>query len=218
MSRVIGPMLRILVVGLVLLAAATVWLSNIRQLSQPPTVATVLPEPLALPQVQLTDQAGNAFKTSDLNDAFTFLFFGFTNCPDICPLTLQTLANVEAELIERGDYTPGVVFVSVDSERDTPAQIQRYLSNFSPAFGGATGSPEELQPLLSTLGVVVERHEHPGSNAYSVTHNSTIFLIGPEMALIAVFSAPHDANVIATDYLRVLDISRTRRINSSASL
>ena len=218
MSRVIGPMLRILVVGLVLLAATTVWLSNIRQMSQPPAVATVLPEPLALPPVRLTDQLGIEFVTPDLQGNFTFLFFGFTNCPDICPLTLQTLANVETELSDRGADPPKVVFVSVDSERDTPAQIQRYLGNFSPAFGGVTGSPEELQPLLSTLGVVVERHEHPGSEAYSVTHNSTIFLIGPETGLIAVFSAPHDANVIATDYLLVRDSYRTRRTDNSTSL
>ena len=213
-----GPMVRILIVGLVLLAAITVWLSDVRQLSRPPTVATILPKPLVLPQVQLIDQIGNEFKTSDLNDAFTFLFFGFTNCPDICPLTLQKLANVEAELIDRGIDTPGVVFVSVDSERDTPTQIQRYLNNFSPAFDGVTGSREQLQPLLTTMGIVVERHSHPGSDAYSVTHNSTIFLIGPDMDLIAIFSAPHDTNVIATDYLRVLDIYRTRRTDNLTSL
>lgn len=218
MSGVMGPMVRILIVGLVLLAAITVWLSDVRQLSRPPTVATILPKPLVLPQVQLIDQIGNEFKTSDLNDAFTFLFFGFTNCPDICPLTLQKLANVEAELIDRGIDTPGVVFVSVDSERDTPTQIQRYLNNFSPAFDGVTGSREQLQPLLTTMGIVVERHSHPGSDAYSVTHNSTIFLIGPDMDLIAIFSAPHDTNVIATDYLRVLDIYRTRRTDNLTSL
>ena len=218
MCSVMGPMVRILIVGLVLLAAITVWLSDVRQLSQPPTVATILPKPFVLPQVQLIDQIGNEFKTSDLNDTFTFLFFGFTNCPDICPLTLHKLANVEAELIDRGIDRPGVLFVSVDPERDTPTQIQRYLNNFSPAFDGVTGSREQLQPLLATMGIVVERHEHTSSDAYSVTHNSTIFLIGPDMDLIAIFSAPHDANVIATDYLRVLDIYRTRRTNNRTSL
>lgn len=211
-------MLRILVVALVLLAAATVWLSNVRQMKRPPDVATVLPEPLALPLVQLTDQHGNDFTTPELEGGYTFLFFGFTNCPDICPLTLQTLANIESDLIERGADLPGVVFISVDSERDTPDRIQRYLSNFSSAFNGVTGPPEELQPLLSTLGVIVQRHEHPGSEAYSVTHNSTIFLIGPEAGLIAVFSAPHDAGIIATDYMRVRNIDRVRRRTNSASL
>jgi protein SCO1/2 len=211
-------MLRVLVVALVLLTAMTVWLSNFRQQPQPPAVATILPEPLELPSVRLTDQHGDDFVTSDLEGNFTFLFFGFTNCPDICPITLQTLAGVNADLQARGADTPEVLFVSVDPERDSPDQIQRYLGNFSPEFDGVTGDLEALQPLTSTLGVIVERHEHVDSEAYSVTHNSTLYLVGPESGLIAIFSAPHDASVIATDYLRVREIYQARRTNVATRL
>jgi protein SCO1/2 len=211
-------MLRVLVVALVLLAAATVWLSNFRQQPQAPEIATVLPQPLALPAVRLTDQRGDEFATSDWEGNFTFLFFGFTNCPDICPITLQTLANVNADLRTRDAETPEVVFVSVDPERDSPEQIRRYLGNFSPDFDGVTGSPQELERLTTALGVIVERHQHVGTEAYSVTHNSTLFLVGPETGLIAIFSAPHDAGIIATDYLRVREIHRTQRTDPSAAL
>ncbi len=210
-------MLRILVVALVLLAGATVWVSSIRQNLPAPAVATLLPEPLSLPAVQLTDQHGLDFSTRELEGAFSLMFFGFTHCPDICPITLQTLASVEAQLRAKGLDTPRVVFVSVDPDRDTPAQIKRYLENFNSGFVGITGSQRALQPLIAALGVTVQRHDYPGETAYNVTHNSTVYLIGPQAELVALFSAPHDAAVIATDYLRVRRLYQTQRTAASAS-
>jgi protein SCO1/2 len=210
-------MLRILMVVLILLAGATLWVSAVRQDLPAPAVATVLPEPLRLPAVQLTDQRGLDFSTAELVGTFSLMFFGFTNCPDICPITLQTLANVEAELQAKGLDTPRIVFVSVDPDRDTPAQIERYLGNFSANFVGITGSQQALQPLLAALGVTVERHQHPGEEAYNVIHNSTVYLIGPRAEWLAIFSAPHDATVIATDYLRIRQLYLTQRTAVSAT-
>jgi protein SCO1/2 len=210
-------MLRILMVVLILLAGATLWVSAVRQDLPAPAVATVLPEPLRLPAVQLTDQRGLDFSTAELVGTFSLMFFGFTNCPDICPITLQTLANVEAELRAKGLDTPRIVFVSVDPDRDTPAQIERYLGNFSANFVGITGSQQALQPLLAALGVTVERHQHPGEEAYNVIHNSTVYLIGPRAEWLAIFSAPHDATVIATDYLRIRQLYLTQRTAVSAT-
>lgn len=210
-------MLRILMVALILLAGATLWVSAVRQDLPAPAVATVLPEPLRLPAVQLTDQRGLDFSTAELVGTFSLMFFGFTNCPDICPITLQTLANVEAELRAKGLDTPRIVFVSVDPDRDTPAQIERYLGNFSANFVGITGSQQALQPLLAALGVTVERHQHPGEEAYNVIHNSTVYLIGPRAEWLAIFSAPHDATVIATDYLRIRQLYLTQRTAVSAT-
>ncbi len=213
----IGPMLRILIISLVLLAGATVWVSSLRQNLPAPVVATFLPEPLALPAVRLTDEHGGEFSTDDLAGDFTFVFFGFTNCPDICPITLQTLANVNVELSTRNLARPRVLFVSVDPERDTPTQIERYLGNFSADFKGVTGNPQALEPLTAALGVFVERHQHAGTEAYSVTHNSTVYLIGPEAELIAVFGSPHDASVIASDFVLVRQLYMTQRMDASAS-
>lgn len=210
-------MLRILMVVLILLAGATLWVSAVRQDLPAPAVATVLPEPLRLPAVQLTDQRGLDFSTAELVGTFSLMFFGFTNCPDICPITLQTLANVEAELRAKGLDAPRIVFVSVDPDRDTPAQIERYLGNFSANFVGITGSQQALQPLLAALGVTVERHQHPGEEAYNVIHNSTVYLIGPRAEWLAIFSAPHDATVIATDYLRIRQLYLTQRTAVSAT-
>ncbi len=109
------------------------------------------------------------------------------------------------------------MFVSVDPDRDTPAQIERYLGNFSANFVGITGNRQALQPLLAALGVTVERHQHPGEDAYNVIHNSTVYLIGPQAEWLAIFSAPHDATVIATDYVRVRQLYLAQRAALSAT-
>jgi protein SCO1 len=198
----LSGMLRVLVVGLVLLVAV-MWMLP-RNLSNVQTaVATVLPEPQALPEFELTDQHGAAFRNDDLEDKFTLLFFGFTNCPDVCPLTLKTLADARAEMLKRGaEHAPQVVFVSVDPDRDSAERIARYLGNFDAAFRGATGPDHALAPLLAKLGVAVEKHVH-GGESYNVVHNSTVYLIGPDAKWLAVSSAPHDAATLAEDYAKI---------------
>ena len=211
-------MLRILVVALVMLAGATVWMSNFRQNLPEPQVATILPGLLELPNVSLVDAEGQPFATTHLEDRITLLFFGFTYCPDICPITLQTLATASDDLRERGIEPPDVLFVSVDPERDSPDRIRRYLDNFDTTFDGVTGPDDAFEPLTSALGVVVERHEHDDAEAYNVTHNSTIFVVGHDAEVVAIFSAPHDARVIASDFLLVRHRYLSTRSESAASL
>ena len=198
----LSGMLRVLVIGLVLLVATMMWLPRPGRVAQT-AVATVLPQTLQLPQLELIDHTGASFGLDRLRDRFTLLFFGFTNCPDICPLTLQVLADTRAEILRRAPATdPAVVFVSVDPGRDTPQRIASYLQSFDAAFVGVSGSEESLAPLLTTLGVTVEKHAH-GAQSYNVVHNSTIYVIGPRAEWIALSSAPHDAATIAADYLKI---------------
>jgi protein SCO1/2 len=191
-----------LIIGLVLLVAAMFVLPRGERLA-PTAVATVLPRAVALPQVELIDHNGRRFSLDELRGRFTLLFFGFTNCPDVCPLTLKVLADTRAEILRRAPTVdPAVVFVSVDPSRDTPQRIASYLQSFDAAFIGATGSDETLAPLLKTLGVTVEKHVHAGEN-YNVVHNSTVYVLGPQAEWIALSSAPHDAATIAADYLKI---------------
>jgi protein SCO1 len=217
MSRVIGAMLRILIVALVLLAGATVWMSNLRLNPPEPIIATELPTSRALPAVAFTDQLGRDFAVSDLEGRFSLMFFGFTNCPDICPLTMQTLANVETELSAKSIEQPRVILVSVDPARDSPERLQRYLANFSENFTGVTAPQYALQPLARTLGVTIEHHQHAGGEGYDVTHNSTIYVLGPDAEWIALFSAPHDAASIAADFVRLKQRYEARQAVKSAS-
>ena len=198
----LGGMLRIVVVAMVVLVAAMFLLPR-GERGAPPQTATVLPEPRTLPDVPFIDETGNSTRFRELRGNFTLLFFGFTNCPDICPLTLKVLADVRAEVLRRAPrLAPRVVFVSVDPNRDTPERIAAYLDAFDPEFAGVTAADDDLKPLLDALGVAVEKHMHGGAN-YNVVHNSAIYLLDPNTEWIAVSTAPHDPAVIASDYLRI---------------
>ena len=200
--RVLGGMLRILVVALVVLVAAMFMLPR-GQRAEAPQTATVLPEPRPLADVRFVDKSGAAMRLTDLEGDFTLLFFGFTNCPDVCPLTLSLLAQVRADVASRAPrFAPRVLFVSVDPNRDTPERINAYLKGFDPEFLGVTASDAELAPLLAALGVAVEKHTHGGEN-YNVVHNSAIYVLDPSAQWIAVSTGPHDAEVLASDYLRI---------------
>jgi protein SCO1/2 len=174
----LGGMLRILVVGLVVLVAA-MFLIPRGERGSPPQTATLLPEPRSLPDVQFVDARGQPLPLSELRGNFTLLFFGFTNCPDVCPLTLKVLADARAEIARRAPrVSPRVVFVSVDPHRDTPERIAAYLTNFDPEFVGVTATDRELQPLLATLGVTVQKHEHDNMS-YNVMHSASVYVLGP---------------------------------------
>jgi protein SCO1/2 len=131
-------MLRILVVVLVVLVAAMFLLPR-NQRGEAPQNATLLPDPRPLADVRFVDKSGRETRLSDFRGDFTLLFFGFTNCPDVCPLTLGMLAQVRADIASRApSFTPRVLFVSVDPNRDTPERIAAYLNGFDPEFGGVT--------------------------------------------------------------------------------
>lgn len=197
----IGPLLRILVVGLVLLVAAMFLLP--RPTVPPPELATELPDPLPVPMLELVNDAGGAFRTADLEQKFTLVFFGFTHCPDICPLSLQVLATAVDRLEEnQPNLVPDVMLVSVDPDRDDPDRLRDYLDNFDPAFRGVTGRESALDPLIRTFGISVMRQELPGGS-YNMTHNPQVFVIGPGAELIAIMSKAEDAEVLARDFLRI---------------
>jgi protein SCO1/2 len=197
-------MLRILVVFLVVLVAAMFLLPR-GQRGAAPQNATELPQPTPLADVRFVDTAGRETHLGDLKGDFTLLFFGFTNCPDVCPLTLAMLAQARADIAGRAPrLAPRVLFVSVDPSRDTPERIGAYLNGFDPAFVGVTAPDAELEPLLKQLGVAVEKqHDHGGGGNYNVVHNSAIYVLDSNADWIAVSTGPHDPKVFASDYLRI---------------
>ena len=195
-------MLRVLVVGLVVLVAAMFVIP--REQRGPLQAATLLPEPRALPDVALVDSQGQPLHLRELRGQYTLMFFGFTNCPDVCPLTLKALAEARAELARRAPriVPPRVVFVSVDPRRDSAARIATYVAQFDASFVGATAPDRVLEPLLAALGVTVEKHAHDDA-PYNVVHSSTVYVLNPDAEWIAVAKGPHDPVVVAADYLKI---------------
>jgi protein SCO1/2 len=211
----LGGMLRILVVGLLVLVVALMLIGRQSRTLPQPVTATLLPESRALPVTAFVDKNGNSFSTGDLAGQYTLLFFGFTNCPDICPLTLQVLALAKAEIAARQPAAvPRVAFVSVDPYRDSPATVRRYVDNFDADFIGLTASDSTLAPLLQALGVTVHKNEVEGER-YNVVHNGTIYVLDADAQWFALFSgSDHDAETVATDYLR---LRRLRAANAASA-
>ena len=126
---------------------------------------------------------------------WTLLFFGYTQCPDVCPGTLGMLSEALRGL---GDQPPPqVLFISVDPARDTPALLAQYVPSFDPRFVGAAGSDTGLAELVRHLGVRYERHAPGAAGQYTVDHTASVFLLDPQARLKAVFSPPHEAPAVA---------------------
>jgi protein SCO1/2 len=173
--------------------------------------ATVLPEPRSLPPLDLVDQDGRALPAGFFASHWTLVFFGFTQCPDICPTTLATLAQVNAQLADLPDAArPRVLLISVDPERDPPERIAAYVRFFDPTFLGATGSAEATAAAAAAFGVPYARVSMP-EGGYTMDHGSGLFLVGPGGGLVAYLSAPHETGVIARDFRRILEWTEERR-------
>jgi protein SCO1 len=188
----------------VLIVAAVLLLPRAWQGAPQPELATELfDQAIPLPSVNLRDHHGQRFRTSALEGRFSLVFFGFTNCPDVCPLSLQVLADVQKVLADtRPAEAPDIVFISVDQARDTPERIASYVDYFGADILGVTGPDDELEPLLRALGVHVHRQIEQGQQ-YNVVHNSTVYVVGPQADVVAVFGAAESARTLTQDYLRI---------------
>ena len=153
--------------------------------------AFAIPFPDPLPEFSLLDQSGQRVNADSFRGQWDLVFFGFTNCPDICPTTLQILANVKHELAEAGATSlPRVVLVSVDPERDTPQLMGQYVDYFGEGNLGVTGEIEGINTLTAALGIYFEKAPTADGD-YSVDHSAAVLVINPEGEFSALFSAPH---------------------------
>lgn len=165
---------------------------------------TVLTPPRPLPAAAFTDHRGEPFGDEQLRDRWSLLFFGFTSCPDICPMTLTILAQVETALADLpAPLRPQVVLVSVDPKRDTPEQLAKYVQFFSPSFVAVTAPQATLDEFTRQMGVPVGITPL-GDDNYTVDHSAAVFAINPDGALRALFSPPHAAGTLAEDFRRLI--------------
>ena len=188
----------IIAVAVIAIVTGT-WLS-VQVLSPPPSLqtATRLPAATELAEFTLLDQNNESFTRSDFEGRWNLLFFGFTHCPDICPMTLQVLANAQQLLADDGHAElPRIVLVSVDPERDTPDILGQYVSHFGEDTIGITGELIEVKKLTDGLGVFFEKSGD--ENNYSVDHSAVVIVINPDGKFHALFGAPHKAENFAHD-------------------
>ncbi|MDX1520037.1 MAG: SCO family protein [Anaerolineae bacterium] len=155
---------------------------------------THLQPTMPLPDFELLDTNGEPFRLSDADGELTLVYFGYTFCPDVCPLTLADLHATLEGLDSREQIN--VVFISVDPERDTPELVAQYVAAFDPTFIGLTDTPERTQAAMEAFGVFSEKEEAVGSAAdYLVTHSSRVFLVNRQGEIEGLYSfdfAPED--------------------------
>jgi len=161
-----------------------------------------------LTDFKLMGANGKTLVLNDLKGKWSFIFFGYTQCPDVCPLTLGILGQA-FKLIEK---TPAAfqeiqgVFISVDPKRDTPELLKEYVSHFNNKFTGVTGDTAQLDAVsrqMSALYTIDPKEPGKPGDAYQVTHSSTIFLVDPQGRLYGRFPPPLSPQEIAGAFINI---------------
>lgn len=134
-----------------------------------------------VPTITLTDQDGQPMSLDDLKGRAVVMLFGYTYCPDVCPMGMSDMRRIKRELGSDGDDV-AFVFVSVDPDRDTPEVLKRYVTAFDESFIGLTSDVETLQKFVYAFDGLFEKQK-PASdapNSYAVAHTSFTYLIDPQ--------------------------------------
>ncbi|MEM6998453.1 MAG: SCO family protein, partial [Pseudomonadota bacterium] len=160
------------------------------------------PNPKQIQEFDTTDQSGNTFNLNNLNEKWSFVFFGYTHCPDICPITMTVMNQVYTQLST--DYKNlQIIFVSVDPQRDTIEKLQQYVSYFNPDFYGLGGSSNKVDSLTKQIGVAYYLNNQNQAEGYLVDHTASIFIFDPKARLVGKLSAPHEAEKIKNQFIKI---------------
>ncbi len=147
----------------------------------------------------LTDSTAKPFSTTQLAGKPYAIFFGFTHCPDVCPTTLARLVRLRNTMGKGADAFT-ILFVSVDPERDTPADVGKYAALFDSPVVGLTGTPQQIEQVKKQYGIFSEKVAQPGGD-YTVDHTATVLLFDRQGAFAGTI-APEEGDAVALDKLR----------------
>ena len=152
----------------------------------PPETHGLLYEPAkTVKPFKLEDQFGNVVSQEQLKGKWTLLFLGYTSCPDICPMTLSKLTQVQRKLSDK--FPLDVWFVSVDPKRDIAQKRKLYIDYFNSSFLAISGEHKYLFPFVRNLGLVYAIHDDGKNTDYAVDHSASVTLVDPEGAVKAIF-------------------------------
>jgi len=188
--------------------------------SAPPKHALYYQEPRKIKPFTLTDHQGQAFGNQDLTGKWSWVFFGYTSCPDVCPTTLQELNFVYEDLKSISSNTQ-VLLVSVDPARDSQEKLAQYIAYFNPEFKALRAGHSMLFPFARNLGLMYaisgmgeeEQGEEDYEN-YLVDHSASMVLINPDGNISAIFKPEHElgqppgvnGQVLVEDFARIVKL------------
>ncbi|VAX09785.1 Cytochrome oxidase biogenesis protein Sco1/SenC/PrrC, thiol-disulfide reductase involved in Cu(I) insertion into CoxII Cu(A) center [hydrothermal vent metagenome] len=174
---------------------------------QTPITLTIklLPKPVIISNLHLLDAQNHAFTLERLQDHWSLIYFGYMNCPDVCPATLSIMQQVWRQLREqKADMTQfQLVFVSVDPDRDQPQQLQEYAGYFDPSFIGISGDANEIDNFTRQTDIKYGFEDEDETGNYAVNHSTRILLLDPQARLRAFLSSPFDSKSITHDLLAI---------------
>ena len=198
------------IIVIVFIGLALSYAPNLLAGPQPtPTTGGILVDnPRQMADFTLTNQDGQPTQLSDLRGKAVLMFFGYTHCPDVCPLTMSDFKRVKQAVDqsapELGDRV-AYVMISVDGQRDTPPVMKQYVETFDPSFIGLTGTPDQVANIGVDYGVKVEiQKSSPNQTGYTVAHTSFTYLLDPKGDWRVAYPFQTPPSLIASDLERIL--------------
>lgn len=171
--------------------------------SAPDLRGTEYGEPRQTPAFTLQNETGEAISLETYRGKVVPIYFGYTFCPDVCPLTMANLAEVQRELDDAGDNMQ-VLMITVDPQRDSAAVVQDYVASFHPTFTGLSGTDQQIAEATEPFGVFYEKAEGSEATGYLVDHTARIFVIDKGGALRVTYSYDAPVEDIAADMRALL--------------
>ena len=163
-----------------------------------------LSQPLPIKPFSLINQYQEDFNKEDLQNKWSILFFGYTNCPDVCPTTIYKLSEIQKKIAQKKELNDQlqVILITLDPKRDSVTRLREYLAFFGPSLIGLTGNDSEISKITSNLSVYFEQVGE--EKQYDFNHTASIFLIGPEGTVIASFSPASKSEELTQDILNII--------------
>ena len=175
-------------------------------LEKKPTLVSgkILARPMEINRFELIDQKNEVFNNKSLEGGWTVLFFGYTNCPDVCPTTIYKLAEIKNELKEDLSSTSfNTVLVTLDPDRDSADRLKEYIGYFDESMLGVTGTYENIQSFTSSLSVFYQRINK--EEGYDFNHTASIFVFNKDGSLFATMSPANTIGELTQDFYTILN-------------
>jgi protein SCO1 len=165
----------------------------------------VLEQQYVMPDASLTATSGSAYSlTKDTTEQLTLVFFGYTNCPDICQVVMSDIASAMTRLDAADRDKVGMLFITSDPARDTPGVLRTYLDRFDPGFEGLTGDLDRIVDVANSLGVAIEKGTKMPSGGYEVAHGTQIVGVNAKDRAPIVWTEGTSASDLAADITTLL--------------
>lgn len=154
----------------------------------------------------LINQDGDTVTEQSFADSYKLVFFGFTNCPEICPVELQKMTLALENMGPLADRIQPI-FITTDPERDTPEVMKEYVALYHPNLVGLTGTVEQINEVKETYRVYAAKQEIPGQDGYQMNHSSYIYLMSPDNELVTMFWKQHGPDMLTSELIKILEQS-----------